>query len=166
MNRELLKEQLITDEGLRLRPYKCTAGKFTVGVGRNLEDKSLTKDECFFLGIKQTTKEGIISFLLEHGITHEDAMYLLENDIDDVVRDLKRNFSWFDSAPEPVQRVLCNVVFNIGISRFLGFKKTIAFLKAKKYEEAAREMLNSKWASQVHDRAVRLSNLVKAQANA
>ena len=166
MNRELLVRQLIEDEGLKLHPYRCPAGKFTVGVGRNIDDKGLTKDECFFLGIKQTTKEGIISFLLEHGITHDDAMYLLDNDIDDVLKDLRKNLGWFDSSPEVVQRVLANMCVNLGINRLLQFKKTLSYLKAGKYAEASVEMLNSKWRNDVGDRAIRLSNILKAQANA
>lgn len=167
MNRELLKEQLCIDEGIMFFPYKDTKGIWTCAIGRNLMDKGLTKDELFFLNIKHTkTKEEVISVLLERGLTKEDCFYLLDNDIDDVLKDLRKNLSWFDSAPEVIQRVLANLCFNIGINRLLEFKRTLAFLKAKKYEDAAREMLNSKWASQVHDRAVRLSNLVKAQANA
>lgn len=165
MNKELLKQQIIIDEGLKLRPYKDTENIWTVACGRNLEGKGLSKDEQFFLGIKAKTKEEVISYLLENPLTKEDCLYLLDNDIDDIWNQLKKAIPWVVDQPEVIQRVLCNMAF-MGVARLMEFKKTLAFLKAKKYEDAAREMLNSKWASQVHDRAVRLSNLVKAQANA
>ena len=40
--------QLILHEGLRLKPYRCTAGKLTIGVGRNLETKGLSEEEALF----------------------------------------------------------------------------------------------------------------------
>jgi lysozyme len=162
MDKQKLIADLIIDEGLELFPYKCTAGKLSIGIGRNLDDNWLTNDELFFIGIKEKTKEDIIKRLYEKGITKGDAMYLCENDVDNVVKQLRKNFfAWYDLAPEPIQRASCNLCFNIGINRLLGFKKTIAFLKEKKYEEASKEILNSKWASQVGQRSTRISNLIK-----
>lgn len=166
MDRELLKKQLITDEGLKLFPYRCTANKISIGVGRNLEDNPLTLTELIFIGIRERTPSGVIAELTQKGLTHGDAMYLLENDVDKVVSQLKKALPWFDSKPDAVQRVLSNLCFNIGITRLLEFKRTLALIKADKYEDAAREMLNSKWANQVGARSVRLSNLLKSQQNA
>jgi len=44
-----LEEMLIRHEGKRSLPYECSAGKISVGVGRNLEDNPLTDDEIMYL---------------------------------------------------------------------------------------------------------------------
>lgn len=166
MDKQKLIADLIVDEGLKLFPYRCTVGKLSIGIGRNLDDNWFTNDELFFIGIKEKTKEDIIKRLYEKGITREDALYLCENDVDNVIKQLKKNFFvWYDLAPEPIQRACCNVCFNIGINRFMGFKKTISLLKEKKWEEASKEILNSKWASQVGLRSTRIANLIKQAIN-
>lgn len=134
---EKLKQQLVEHEGLRLKPYRCTAGKLTIGVGRNLDDR---------------------------GITNVEAMVLLNNDILLVVNDLKRNLPWFEAAPETVQIVLADMCFNMGINRLLQFKKTLLHLERKEYVNAALEMLNSNWAVQVGKRAAKLSVMIRSLA--
>ncbi|WP_372772083.1 glycoside hydrolase family protein [Mangrovibacterium sp.] len=131
---EKLEKMLIEDEGLRLMPYRCTANKLTIGVGRNIE---------------------------ERGITEEEAMFLLRNDIYIVMKELGSRLSWFTSAPETVQLVLANMCFNMGASRLMQFKKTLEHLEKGEYLSASLEMLNSKWAVQVGKRAARLSKLIK-----
>lgn len=134
MNIEQLKRELIRDEGFRSKPYKCTAGKLTIGVGRNIED---------------------------NGITEDEAMYLLENDIASCIKQLTAKLSWYTSKPDAVQRVLTNMCFNLGISKLMSFKKTLSLIELGKYKEASVQMLNSLWARQVGERAIRLSNILK-----
>lgn len=162
MNKELLKQQLMEDEGIRLRPYKDSVGIWTCAIGRNLEHKGLSKDELFFLGIKASTKEEVISWLLEHGLSKEDCLYLLDNDIDDVYAQLKKQFSWFEFKPDVVQRVMCNLCFNIGLGRLLGFTKTLNAIKNDRWEVAATELLNSKYAIQTGARANRLAEALRS----
>lgn len=132
--KETLLRQLIKDEALRLEPYKCPAGKLTIGIGRNLEDR---------------------------GITEEEAIFLCRNDIDIVIAELSKNLSWYPKANKTVKIVLANMCFNMGISRLLRFKKTLAYLEQKSYAMASLEMLDSKWAKQVGNRAHRLSQMIK-----
>lgn len=134
MNIEQLKRELIRDEGFRSKPYKCTAGKLTIGVGRNIED---------------------------NGITEDEAMYLLENDISSCIKQLTTKLPWYTSKPDAVQRVLTNMCFNLGISKLMSFKKTLSLIELGKYKEASVQMLNSLWARQVGERAIRLSNILK-----
>lgn len=134
MNIEQLKRELIRDEGFRSKPYKCTAGKLTIGVGRNIED---------------------------NGITEDEAMYLLENDISSCIKQLTTKLPWYASKPDAVQRVLTNMCFNLGISKLMSFKKTLSLIELGKYKEASVQMLNSLWARQVGERAIRLSNILK-----
>ena len=161
MDREKLKEQLVIDEGLKLFPYKDSLGITTIGIGRNLEGKGLTKDELFFLGIKEKTKEDIIKKLSITGITKEDAFYLCDNDIDEIYNQLKKSVPWFESKPDVVQRILVNMGF-MGVPKLLKFTKTLGLIKENKYKDASIEMLNSLWAKQVKGRAIRLSNMLKS----
>lgn len=165
MDKIRLMAQLEIDEGLRLYPYKCSGNRWTIGVGRNFEDNPLTLDELIFLGIKGRTFDTILEELTRKGISRGDALYLLENDVDKVYNQLKKQFSWFESKSDVVQRVLCNVCFNLGLGGLLKFKKTLEFIRLGKYEEAADEMMDSIWSKQVGARADRLSNLLRTQAS-
>ncbi len=129
-----LHEMLIRHEGLRLKPYNDTVGKLTIGVGRNLDDV---------------------------GITREEALMLLDNDIAKVRREVNRAFPWFAQLNPVRKNVVLNMVFNIGLPRFRQFKKTIAAIKAKDWEEAASQMLDSRWARQVGRRARELAAMMK-----
>lgn len=121
-------------EGLRLRPYKCTAGKLTIGYGRNLED---------------------------NGITTEEADILLRNDVMLLEQELYENISFYHELDQVRQAALLDMAYNLGISGLLKFKKTLAFLKNQNWELAAKEMLNSKWAEQVKGRSVEISEMIK-----
>lgn len=135
MNAERLAGQLLADEGLKLKPYRCPAGKLTIGVGRNLDDR---------------------------GITREEAMLLLKNDIADFWGRLCAAAPWVLAAPAPVQEALVNMAFNLGLAGLLGFTKTLALLKDRRYAEAAEAMLRSRWAGQVGARARRLAEAIRA----
>lgn len=130
MNEQRLAADLTVDEGRRARIYLCTAGKVTGGVGRNLTDRAFSDDEI-------------------------DLM--LKNDIKGVERDLDRRLPWWRQMSEARQNVLANMCFNLGIDRLLGFVNTLALMKAARYDAAAAEMINSKWAKQVGARAIRLA---------
>jgi lysozyme len=124
MNRTLLKTQLVRHEGLRLKPYRCTAGKLTIGVGRNLDDK---------------------------GISPKEAMLLLDNDIDETETWLLASLPWVKSLDDARQRVLVNMAFNLGVPGLLAFKRTLASVERGEFGLAAAQMLESKWARQVGD---------------
>lgn len=137
MNDHRLAQQLLTDEGLRLKPYRCTAGKLSIGVGRNLDDRGITEDE---------------------------ALVLLQNDIKSFWGQLVVSLPWVMSAPEPVQEALLNMCFNLGLAGLLGFRQTLGLIQAGRYVEAAAAMLASKWAGQVGARAERLATMVRGCA--
>ncbi len=131
--RNNLKELLIKHEGIELKPYKCTAKKITIGIGRNLED---------------------------NGITQEEALYLLNNDITRIENEVTKKFTWFKNLNEARQDVILNMVFNLGLGGFMKFKNTIRFLETGQYSQAAIELLESAWADQVGDRAKELSKIM------
>lgn len=134
IDRAKMTAQLVLHEGLRLRPYKDTVGKTTIGVGRNLDDR---------------------------GITEQEAYYLLENDIGQCISQLNNNLFWFKDLDEVRARVLVDMCFNLGIGRLLKFRRTLASIEAGNYQTAAGEMLQSAWATQVGQRAKRLSRMMR-----
>jgi len=161
------REQLILDEGLRLFPYRCTAGKITIGVGRNLEDNPLTAMEVIRLlssrphiNVTNIPISEVRRLLLEDfyakGITREEAYFLLDNDIKKFSLRLIDALPWVNSAPVEVQRILLNMAFNMGISNLLTFENTLKEIKQGNYKQAAENMKKSKWAKQVTNRAGRL----------
>jgi lysozyme len=125
-----LEEQLVRDEGCKLQIYQDSVGKWTVGVGRNLQDVGISRDE---------------------------AMTLLGNDIQNAEARLEQELPWA-AALDPVRRaVLLNMTFNMGIGGLMKFRKFLAALAAGDYKTASSEMLASVWAQQVGPRAQRLA---------
>ena len=137
MNTERLRKQLIKHEGVEYTLYKCPADQWTLGVGRNVESR---------------------------GISHETAMQMLDEDIDICINELQQTVSYWDDLPERVQEALCNLCFNMGISRLMAFKKTFGFLREGMYEKAADELLESRYANQVGQRAIDVANMIREGA--
>ena len=132
---DILKTQLTVDEGSRLRPYTDTVGKITIGIGRNLSDVGISKDE-------------------------QDLMF--QNDVfraDAIARDL---FPTFDDLTDNRKAVLCNMAFNLGKGSLSSFVLMISAVNQGDYATAADRMLKSLWAIQVGGRATRLSNLMRS----
>jgi lysozyme len=128
-----VKKLLLKHEGLRLRPYRCTAGKLTIGVGRNIEDV---------------------------GISESEAMYMLDVDIRRCRRQLSEKLDWFETL-DPVRRdALVDMCFNLGIHGLLAFKVMLSAMGRGDYAQAAIEALESKWAQQVGRRADRVSKMI------
>jgi len=127
-----LIQRLKKHEGLMLKPYIDTVGKLTIGYGRNLDDV---------------------------GITEEEAELLLRHDIM-VAESACCQFAWYRGLDEKRKSVIVEMVFNLGLTRLLGFKKMIRAIKDADYKLASNEMLDSKWAYQVGNRAITLSNIM------
>ena len=161
MIKHSLEEQLILHEGLRLETYKCPAGYWTIGVGRNLETKGLTGvEQKFIFGRDGMSKQEVIERLKEQGITKDQAMWLMANDISECVKDLK-TFDWFDKLDDIRTKVVVDMRFNLGAGGFRQFKKMIAALAAGDYKAAAAEMVDSKWYRQVMTRGTRLAQMMR-----
>jgi lysozyme len=129
-----LVNMLINQEGKRKFPYECTAGKISIGVGRNLDDRGLSDDEI---------------------------MYLLHNDIEISESELSRTFEWFGLLNQARQDALISLHFNIGLSNLLKFKNTLKHLSDGDFQAASEEMLESRWADQVGQRAIDLSDMIR-----
>ena len=153
-DRDALRRELIRDEGLRLKPYRCTAGALTVGVGRNLDAVGLSRDELYALGRS-------LADVRRTGVSHDEAMLLLDNDITRCEAALDRLLPWWRGLSDARQRVLMNMCFNLGESRLLGFRNTLPAIRDGKYLTATAGMRKSLWARQVKGRADRLITMMR-----
>ena len=126
-----LAEQLRRHEGLRLKPYKCPSGKLTIGYGRNLVDR---------------------------GISKQEAEMLLINEIKDIKARLTLVLKWFSDLDPIRQDCLVNMAYNMGVSGLLRWKKTLEDIKERRYKDASQKMRESLWAGQVGKRALELAD--------
>lgn len=134
---EKLTEQLRRDEGEVLHAYSDHLGYLTIGVGRLIDPR----------------KGG--------GITPNESAFLLKNDIDRRLVQVRASLPWFSDLDEARQGVLLNMAFQLGVDGLLGFKTTLGLVQRGEYAQAAEQMLQSKWAQQTPARALRLSNQMR-----
>jgi len=125
---EEVKQMLVRHEGVVCHVYKCTATppRNTIGCGRNLDD---------------------------NGISEEEAMYLLNNDIKRVKEELDKNFGAYRAMPAKARMVCIDLVFNLGITGFMKFKKTRKLMELGLWLEASEEILRSLYATQLPNRS-------------
>lgn len=133
MNIQQIRTQLINHEGLRLKPYRCSAGKLTIGIGRNIDDV---------------------------GISEAEAMLMLGNDIDACVDDLRGMFQGFDLFPENIQHVLIDMRFQLGPKRLRRFRMMIRAVENQDWAAMIREMKDSTWYGQTRNRANYLIGMI------
>lgn len=120
-------------EGLRLKPYHCTAGKLTIGYGTNIEDRGIT-------------------------IAEADAM--LAADVAECVRDLQ-TMRWWSSLNDARKAALIDMRYNLGGAGLRGFKKLLDALTKEDFARAATEARNSRWAAQVGNRAKTIAQIIQ-----
>ncbi len=134
--RDTLIEDIKMEEGYRSSVYLDTLEKPTIGYGFLIDSLELQEDICQLILMRKLEK---------------------------LIKTIKFNFKWFDDMPEKVQDVVINICYQLGVSGFSKFKKTIQFMKNKQWDKASIEMLDSKWArEQTPQRALRLSETVKS----
>ena len=129
-----LEDLLVKHERLVLKPYRCTAGKLTIGVGRTLDD---------------------------NGITVPEAKMLLRHDLTRTRFALEKVLPGFLALSKPRRMALIDMCFNLGLPRFLQFKQMLAAVVAGDFNRAAKEMLSSAWATQVGQRAQTLATMMQ-----
>ena len=129
-----LIETLKRHEGVKNTLYKCTSDKWTIGVGRNLEDVGLSEEE--------------IDILLQNDITRTEEL-------------LDEYMSWWSDLDYIRQDAMINFVFNVGIGTAMKFKKAMTALEQGDYDVAADEMMDSNWSKQVGQRAVEVTEMIR-----
>lgn len=129
-----LIEQLKIHEGMKLKPYKCTAGKLTIGIGRNLEDVGISEDE---------------------------ANMLLRHDIQEATEQLLHAFPWMGDFNDARISAMINFTFNVGIGTVKKFENTLSYMQSGDWDKAADEMMDSRWARQVGNRAIEVTEQIR-----
>lgn len=129
-----LTAHLTEFEGLRLKPYHCTSGKLTIGIGRNLDDRGISEDE---------------------------AMVLLANDIKIVQEELLERWPWINELPPRAQMVMMDLGFNMGVPAISNFQNMLRDLQDGNWEGAAINLLDSRYAQQVGRRAIYNAHLLE-----
>jgi len=129
-----LIDEIKKHEGFKSTVYKCTEGYDTIGYGFAIKD-------------------------LE--IDEEIAELILSRKLGNLQLRICNTFDWYIESPQKVQDVIMNMCYQMGLSGFSKFKKTIYYLETEQYEEAADEMLDSLWAKQTPNRAKELSNIIR-----
>ena len=132
-HKDITVRQLMRHEGFEPKPYKCPAGKLTLGFGKNIEDGS---------------------------IPYEVALFWLEYDVEDCDKLLSEKLSFYHALSDNRKSVLINMCFNLGFKGLTKFKRMMLELIKEDYKAAAKEMIRSKWASQVGQRALELEQLM------
>ena len=126
--------------GKELRPGGILVGNATIGVGRNLTDRGISMDE---------------------------SLLLMENDVTTAIKELDRSSKtkdWWRTKPDCVRRALIEMCYNMGMPRLEKFERMLSALKANDWESAAAEALNSKWAAQVGERARTMAARIREAA--
>jgi lysozyme len=119
-------------EGKVLTMYTDTVGVPTIGYGHNLNEP----------------------------ISEAAALQILSDDVAVAVNELDDRMDWWRDLPHPAQLVLASMVFNLGWPRFSRFKKMIAALEDRDYDQAAAEMEDSLWFQQIKSRGDELKQLM------
>lgn len=125
-----MKEELLRDEGFRSFPYKDTTGHLSIGIGHNLSAQGITKDE---------------------------ALYILQNDINECWAELVKLIPWIVNLNTVRQRVIVNLGFNLGVVGLMGFKDMLNKCRLGQFKEASAALLDSHAARQLPSRYARLA---------
>ena len=135
---EKLIAMLKRHEGVETHAYECSEGKITVGVGRNIDQAG-----------------GM-------GLSEDEVDYLLQNDVERVVKELAAEYPWFNDLDDVRRDAMVDISFNLGATRLRLFKRALAAMETGNYKEAATEFLDSKWAKQVGSRALELTDMISS----
>jgi len=132
----ILRDLIKLHEGVESHAYRCSQSKITIGVGRNIDPTGI-------------------------GLSDDEIDYLLDNDIARCITELDQ-FSWFENLSETRRFAVIDMCFNLGITRFKGFKKAIAAMAISDFDTAADEFFDSRWAKQVGNRAITICEMIRS----
>lgn len=128
-----LVRQVGAHEGCERFVYKDTMGYYTIGRGRCVDSR------------------------VGKGLSQQEIDYLLLNDLNECFDNLDK-FAWFRKIDDEVrQGVIIELRFNLGLKGLLSFKRMISAIEVGDFDEAAEEMLDSKWSKQVGE--IRSNNM-------
>ena len=129
-----LIESIKKHEGYVGVVYKDSLGIDTIGYGFAIKDLELDADICDII---------------------------LERKLKDLEHRIKLKFDWYKYMPQEIKDIVTEMCYQLGVTGFSKFKKTIAYLQNKEWKNASIEMLDSRWAKQTPNRSKEMSNRVK-----
>lgn len=132
-----IEQLLIKEEGFLPHAYKDSEGFWTIGYGKLIDER----------------KGG--------GITKEEGLYLLRNEIRVKTTELEHALPWIQTLDSVRRTVLIAMAFQMGVQGVLGFKNTLAAIQLGDYAKAARGIRGSKWAQQTPGRAERMARAIE-----
>lgn len=152
---DVIKQRLFVHEGFRSKPYRCTNGKLTIGIGHNIEDNPFTEEELRLVG----------KDYMEKGITKAQAFAILAKDIMKFDSELRQNIPFYERLDDERQYALLDMAFNMGIGSnkkgLLSFKKMLSYIGTGFYKQAAAECLDSKYGRELPKRAGRIAKTIE-----
>tara|TARA_Y100000592_G_C5457246_1_gene312016 strand:+ start:189 stop:590 length:402 start_codon:yes stop_codon:yes gene_type:complete len=129
-----LIESIKEGEGYRAKVYKCTEGYDTIGYGFAIKDLELDEEVCDLI---------------------------LDKKLDKLIDATNKKFPFLRELPQDKCEVVFEMVYQLGLTGVSKFKKMLKALEIKDYDKASAEMLDSLWAKQTPNRAIKLSNQMK-----
>ncbi|WP_142847222.1 glycoside hydrolase family protein [Telmatospirillum sp. J64-1] len=132
MDLEPLRAHIRSAEGYRDKPYRCPAGKLTIGYGTNIEQ-----------------------------ISREEAEWLLRHRLDQAIAEVHRRWPWAERMSDVRRQALYDMAYNMGVPTLAQFRKMLGAMEAGDYARAAAEALDSLWARQVGQRARRIAQMIR-----
>ena len=145
MNIEQLRKELEVDEGVKYEIYNDHLGYPTFGIGHLVID---TDPEY---GQEVGTP-----------VSEDRVAEAFDKDVEIVIDDCEKLYPDFDELPEEVQRIIANMMFNMGRPRLSKFKGMKRGVDNRDWNAAADEMVDSNWYRQVTKRADRLVARMRA----
>ena len=142
------EQRLEFHEGFRDKPYYCSEGKLTIGIGHNTEARPFTEEE----------KKAIGDW--KKGITKNMAYMILRNDMEICLKDLRKLGFWYYLDNER-RYALLDMCFQLGINGLLKFKKMLEAIRVKDYSEASRQCLDSNYHRETPKRCERIAKLIR-----
>lgn len=133
-SRQKLRSLLIQHESYRQYAYTDETGHITIGIGRNLNDR---------------------------GISLNEALYLLDDDILYFTTKLSSALPCWSKLNDARQIALVDMCFNVGVQGLLNFKEMIEYLNNGEYQKASDEMMNSRWKDEVKERANCVAEIIR-----
>lgn len=143
-----IKALITKHEGVRYKMYKDSLGIPTIGVGFNL-----TRPDAKDIITNLIKKDYNLVLQGKLALTPMEVDILLQKDLDECEKGLRKIFSDYDKLPEKAKAVLMDLRFNLGQKGLLGFPHTLEDFKKGEYKSAAQRLAQSKWATQVGIRA-------------
>ena len=116
--------------------YKCSAGYWTLGIGRNVD-----------------VNGGL-------GLSEDEVDYLLENDIARVIKELSLEYSWFNDLDDVRRDAMIDISFNLGATKLRKFVLALDAMEKADYKSASEEFLDSEWSRTVKGRSVELASMI------